>query len=555
MPRKSLASILASRRAESGGDQSVRFLDLRIDVYAEDREGNRTNRLLGSVGGSWDRRLRMYSPSARARRVAVSVHPGQIDAVIFFFDWLRDHARGVRRPADSTIYSMLLAGGQRSGKTWSAVLMAICYAVAIPASISWVVSPSDKDFEEVEDLLRTILPAAWYQNLGAPWYRYKFANGSKIVLRSAHLPEKLKKGDCDLIVLNEAQQMAERAFVIARTRIAAASGLVICAANPPTKPAGQWVGDFATEAQAGTRQAKYFHLDPMDNPHIDLGPLRALEKEIDEHQFNVEIRGMFLANQNAVLYNWNRTENERPTPVTGEITAEFLKAAEGREYDRAIVVDVQRLPHMASAEFRWYTNPATAGQPHAVRMQWALMWATSELFLKGADEEELAQQWLLAGFDPDRTLIVCDASGEWQFSHRDPLKVAELKEKVSGRGSFDVFRKMGFRYVVKPDRASEKNPDIIERCRAATSRIATKIPGPYGQRFLFSDPTCRELNKAIRNWATRRGAPDRTSEFAHGGDVVTYAAQRFYARRFSATGLPEVKVLQRHDPHNSMKGW
>lgn len=555
MARKSLATIVNSRRREAGGDPTVRYLEIQIAVWAEDRNGKRTSRHLGRAGGVWDRRAKAYDPRRPARPVSVSVHPGQIEAVAFFFTWLAAHISGAARAADEAVYSLLLAGGQRSGKTWIGVLMCVLYAITVPGAIVWIVSPTEKDHEEIEDLLRRLLVADWYTSLGAPRYLYSLANGSKIVLRSGSEPEKLKKGDADLILINEAQQQDERAFVISRGRIAAASGLVICAANPPTRPLGQWVGAFATDAQAGRRAARYFHLDPMDNPHIDVKPLLALQNEIDEHTFNVEIRGMFLGLQNAVLYNWSRLENERPAPVLGDISREFLRHHEGRDFDRAIAVDVQKHPHMASAEFRFFQNPATAGLDVATRMQWALMWATREHFLRGADEEELASAWLLAGYDPERTLIICDASGAWQFAQRDPLEAAKLRETVKGRGSFDVFRAMGFRHVVKPDRLMEKNPDVIERCRATTARIATKVPGPYGQRFLFADPACRELTKAIRNWPTSsKGAPDRTSDYAHGGDVVTYAVQRFYARRTRPSGV-EVKILERHDPGNSMKGW
>ncbi len=553
MARRSLQALALDRRAEAGGDRRLRCVDLVVDVWAEDRSGNRTRQHLGRVGGRWDRRLKRYVKPASA--IALGAHPGQLDAISFFLEWLREHVAGTKRPPDQRVYSLLLAGGQRSGKTWIGVLMVVLYAIAIPGAIAWIVCPSEKDFEEIEDLLRAILPRRWYSVLGSPHFRWRTPNGSKIVLRSGNVPEKLKKGDADLILINEAQQQHERVFAIARGRIAAASGLVICAANPPTKSIGQWVGEFAVEAQAGQRQARYYHMDPMDNPHIDLGPLLALQKEVDEHTFNVEIRGMFLGAQNAVLYNWSRTENERPTPATGEITREVLRHFEGREFDRAVAVDVQRLPHMASAEFRFFVNPLTAGHPPPVRMQWCLMWATSDCFLKGADEEELAQAWLTAGWDPARTLVICDASGAWQFAQRDPLKVKELRQKVSGRGSFDVFRKMGFIHVVKPDRAMEKNPDVVERCRAATSRVSTKVPGPFGQRFLFSDPRCKDLNKSIRNWPIKHGVPDRVSVFSHGGDVLTYAVQRFYPRRLTPAELPQVAVLKRLDSGDRMRGW
>lgn len=447
----------------------------------------------------------------------------------------------------------MLGGGQRSGKTWLGVPFAVAYAVAIPHSIVWIVSPAERDHEEIQNYLRATMPRNWYSELGAPWYRYTLPNGSKIVLRTAHEPDKLKKGDADLIVLNEAQQVKERAFAICRGRIAAAGGLVIVVANPPEEEIGQWVGDFAVEAEEGQRQATFFHLDPLDNPHIDHAPLLAMAKEFDEHTFDVEVRGLFLGERNAALHNWSRLHNEKgPPDDRPDITREVLRHLEGREYDRAVGVDIQRYPHMASCTFQFYENPlATSG---IARLEWPHMHATSSLILKAADEDELARAWLEAGYDPERTLIVCDASGEWQFAERDPLKVQELRNKVQGRGSFDVFRMHGFRHIVKPDRDMEKNPDVNERFRATTSRISTKIIGPYGQRYLFSDPRNKELNKAIRQLPFKNGKPVRYSKYAHACDAFTYPVQRFFPRRIKEKA-PEIKLMGRYDRKRQMAAY
>lgn len=523
---------------------------MMLDVYAEDDTGARTD-LLVRVGGRWDRRTKEWVGEGRRRSLAV--HPGQIAFFVWFVAWLGAYLAGELTEDEKRIYSALLGGGQRSGKTWVGVLACVIFAVAVPGSIVWIVSPTDGGHEEVEDLLRAIMPTSWYTSLGAPHWRYRLANGSKIVLRSGHKPEGLKKGDADFILINEAQQQAEKVFAICRARIAAAGGLCLIAANPPDQPQGQWVGDFASEAKEGLRQALYFPLNPLDNPHIDKGPLLAMRKEFDEHTFRQEVLGEFLGARNAVLHNWNRTENEAAPPEHAvDITAEVLKKLEGREFDRVVAVDVQKHPHMASAEFKFYEDPALRALPG--RLEWPWMWAVSEFFLKGADEEALAIAWLEADWDPDRTLVICDASGAWQFAERDPTKLKDLREKVQGRGSFDVFRRMGFRHVVKPDRAMEKNPDILERVRATTSRICTAVPNERGQRFLFSHPRCRELNKSIRNWPTKGGQPMRGGQWAHGGDVVTYAVQRFFPRR-TPHGSTEVKVIKRHEGAARMKGW
>lgn len=514
------------------------------------------------VGGRWDRRRKEYSGTARLER-RVGVHLGQLEAMRWFDGWLAGHIAG-DVPDDERIYSMLLAGGVRSGKTWLACLIAACYAVAIPGSIVWIVDPSNVRAEEVEDALDSILPRHWFTKLGAPWFRYRLANRSKIVIRSGYDADGLKIGDADLVVVNEAQQMSERVFATARGRIAAAGGLVVGAANPPTKAIGQWVGDWATEAQAGLRQSVFFHLDPLDNPHIDQAPLLALAAELDPRTFDIEVRGMFLQSTDIVLHNWDRRVNERPpgrppelepgAPPTREITREFLRAVEGREFDRAVGVDMQRLPHMASTEMRFWENPlASVAAGGRAWIDWAHAWLTADVTLAAADEYELAAAWLAAGWEPTRTLIVADASGKWQFTEREPMKVQKLREETKGRGSWDVFRQMGFVHIVNPDRELEKNPDVIERCRAATSRIATKAAGPYGRHFLFSDPKLRETNKAIRSWPTKGGQPMRTSQYAHRGDTITYLVQRFFARRTRPEG-PRIKVVSKFGRRAQLRG-
>lgn len=551
MPRKSLADLIEARRGEADRDSSDRYVELQLDVYSENAAGERTSQHLSRVGGLWDRRAKAYVQDASRRR-SLAVHPGQQPFFEWFDAWLGVYLAGELVDSEDRTYSALLGGGQRSGKTWVGVLACVLFAIAVPGSIVWIVSPTDKDHEEVEDLLRSIMPAAWYIALGSPHWRYRLPNGSKIVLRSSHKPETLKKGDADFILVNEAQQQAEKAFAICRARIAAAGGLVLVAANPPDQPIGQWVGDFAADAQANLRQAKYFALDPFDNPHIDKGPLLAMAKEFDPHTFDTEVRGLFLGQKNAVIHNWSRTQNElAPPPNARDITAEVTKHFEGRDYDRVVSVDVQRHPHMASLEWRFFENPAATIAP--ARIDWCWMWGVGEHYLKGADEEALAQAWLESGWDPARTLVVCDASAEWQFAERDPTKLQALRERVKGRGSFDVFRRFGFT-VVKPDRSMEKNPDVIERVRATTSRICTAVPNLHGQRFVYVDPRCRETCKAIRNWPTKGGQPARVSQWAHGGDVFTYGVQRFFPRR-EARGKIEVKVLKRYEGAARMKGW
>lgn len=585
MPRSSALERAIQVRQEQTTD-GRRFVDLGLYVTGPDGE------VLLDVGGKWDRREKKYVDKAETIR-PIQVHPGQVEATEFFAGWLDRYQRGEHLPDDERIFSIIFSGGQRSGKSWLGVCIgAVAFALANPGSYVWVVSPTNDDFEEVEDMLEATMPPEWftYQKTRK---RFAIHNGSRIVLRSAHRPESLKKGRCDLPIMNECQQMDEKAFAICRARIADSGGIVIGCANPPDKPIGEWVGDWVAEADSGQRQAKHFWFNPFDNPHIDHAPLLALKKELDPRTYDAEVLGKFLSIGDAVFYNWDRLVNETtpekltrylrslpgvdPLYVPRDITREVTQALEGRHFLRVIGVDVQRRP-MASVEYRFFENPLCPMPREYVRRhngagefvgwatrqpkagdwsRWCLAVIVNEVVIEG-DEADLAMDWYEAGWEPDDTLIICDASAKWQFGERDPLKVKQLREQVKGKGSWAVFRSLGWHHLRNPDRDMEKNPDVIERVRAATARTATKIAGDFGQHFLFIFSQCKQTAKAIRSWPTVNGKPSRTSKHAHLGDAVTYVMHRLFTRRrMDGAGkiADKVKVVKRYNRRRQMKSW
>lgn len=501
-----------------------------------------------SVGGRWDRRRREYVDDADDACREVYIHPRQVDAIEFFADWLESHVAGVEIPDDERVFSMIMHGGQRGGKTFVGVSVPpIAYTLAIPGSYAWIVCPTADDFEEVEVALEAVLHKSWYRKVTKKTViMYKLANGSRIVLRSGHRPESLKKGRCDLIVLNECQQMDEQVFAIARGRISDKGGLVIGCANPPTKPIGEWVADWVTEAQNGLRQAVEFYFSPFDNPHVLHASFRAMRQEIDKRTYQIEVLGLMLSIGSTVLYNWDRRGNEVTLEVLARrygrsslrnITDKVTERLEGRSFDRVVGADPSQLKIMPSVCYQFFENPLAPyrrGRGGDAWFKWCFAIITGEVVLKNADEEDLAHAWLDAGYDPKRTLIVCDASARWQFQQgKTKEQLEELANRVQGVGSWDVFRYVGFDHVVGPDVDMDKNPDTLERARATTAKICTEHAGPYGQHFLYSLPSNKHANAAFRKWpCDKRGRPSRDSSHADVGDCITYPMQRLYPRRY-----------------------
>lgn len=524
MPRQSRQSLqrTADRQLAEAARGSDRYVDLQLDWI--DYRGHRIARF----GGVWDRTAKEYVGDARSSRV-VRMHDGQVDAARFFDEWLAIHL-GVMPPNGPMTFQLLLAGGRRGGKTTFGVDAVAAYNVAVPEALTWCVTPSDAYYDEPLGYLEALLPRHWYTELGAPHWTHYLINGSEIVMRSGHTPRKLKKGRADLVFMNEAQQFQEAAHATVSASIVDVGGLVIAAANPPdVGDPGTWVAELASKAQRKiAKHARYFFFNPEKNPEIKHEALHALKETMSDHEYRIQVLGEFLLPPDAVLYAWDNgpNGNEMPYPELGkDLTEAFTKKHEGRGYRDILAVDIQNYPWHALTRWRVIENPQFPDD-----LDQAYLWCVGEVFLEKGDEGLLAEEAKLLDdgigrLDPDRTLVVMDASGEWQQATRD---ITKQKAEYRGRGSMDIFREHGFLDVVPPDRYMKKNPEVADRCRNANARICTAS----GRRLVFVDPErCPKTVASIRSWRSKNGQPSRRSEHAHGGDAFTYLIWRFFPRR------------------------
>lgn len=550
MPKS--ADIQALERQRRSGDDSANLVDMRLDFELH-------GSLLLSCGGRWNRRANDWEGDVDAcsERVVVRLHPGQRKATDWWRGWLAVHAGRRDHPPTNEeieedvtefdefeVYSAMCSGGRRGGKTFWAAAAVAGYNVQFQQAITWAISPSrgrdDTKADEIRRYMVALLAPEWIrrQTVATGW---ELIHGSAILLKSAHAgadPDAIKEGQADLVWMNEAQKMKKRVYVVARGAVSDKSGLVLLCANPPVEAKDeQWVSDFAVDTDSGRRASKHLPFDPLDNPHIDRRALLSLADEVDERTFDIEVRGMFMPAIDCVAYNWLRKENERqapkptvqdriqiPCPKTGlvDVTAEFLELEEeGEGITELIGLDVQRVPYIGGPVYRFYGTPNTRPTRENV-----FAWIVGEVVLDGADEEEWCHHLGEAGFKPDRTLIVCDASGQWQHSRR--RNVDSPPPHWTGQGSFSIIRSAGWRRIVPPNKRNpEKNPSISDRVRAFTSMICNK----HGLRRLFADPELAPQScKAIREWKQVHGKPSRSQDVAHLGDGISYPLIRLFPR-------------------------
>ncbi len=547
-----------------------RYIDLAITVCVADIERDATGRPrwrpgsdeeLTRVGGRWDRRTKKWSPGRARQRLVIRFHRGQERAARWFVGWLE---RFVSNDWSNykRAWSALFIGGRRSGKTHLACAAMVVFAVLNPRALLWAISPTLETGDELDTNFKELLPRGWYTRKQAKTGRsttYRLANGSRILLKSAVKPQRLKAGRVDLCLLNEAQELQQLAYIKLRAAIADRGGIVLLTANPPDTPSGRWVEEHYLAAKAGAIEAVVFELDPRENPWINYEALASIGSEIDQKTFERDVLGLFAPIGDVVFHAWDQRESWiDPWPGLIDITAEVTLRELGRAHGDVVGQDYQRTPSMVGLPMRFFRDPKDPGE--------ILTWVVDEAVVDDANEDELLDalestpRWQFGDGRPDtrdRTecyrgwakpddlapvhcAVIADASGFWQDgAHND------------GKTSDRWLHARGWKSMYKPSKDSDRNPAISERMKAGNARLKSAD----GKRRLFVARHCVRTAEALRLYDMKNGFPNRKSQYAHIADAVTYPIYRFFGRPKTKGAKQEYRGLGRLTRTADLKGY
>lgn len=543
------AAFLADRVGEDAGEQFVELsMSLVVCSVVRDETGRpRWRKDTGDkeldeveilrVGGRWDRVARVWTDAAVPAGAVVRITRGgaQEKAARWFARWFTAHVTGVW-PADMlrwnektnrmvrSVWSALLSGGRRSGKSHLACAILALFAVLYPGAIVWAVSPTQDETAELEIALRKMIPAAWYKYRGAGSGKvstFTLQHGGQILLLSGFKPAGLRRGRVDLVLYNEGQNMSHAGYVQLRAAIADTGGLVLIAANPPNAPIGRWIEEHAEGVLEKKIDGVHTEFNPEENPWIEMDALHSMAAEVDEVTYDRDVLGLFRAIGDLVMHAWSDKQSRRDVPSTFvDITEEFTLLHLGRAFPWVVGMDFQQTPHMPAAIYKFFRDPDDKTND-------VLAWVVGEIVAENANEDDLitalecADRWTPtgyvdgAGFKPEECAVIMDASGWFQDGAH-----------TKGRTSDLALKARGWRFLYKPQKDSDRNPDIMERVKTGNARLKTKD----GKRHMFVTPQCTKVARALKYWENKNGFPHRRSEHAHLCDAVTYPLYRFFGR-------------------------
>jgi len=547
--RTSVLTEYVALRAEAEQADSERYVDIAIRLIVSDVDTTgtwprylpETDEELIEVGGRWDRQRRCWSGEARAT-VDIRVPRGsdQEAPARYLAEWFRLYAEGPRgkhwtaaklERGFRRVYTIMLVGGRRAGKSLLAIAALRMFAVAFPGAIAWAISPTSDRNEEVLAELRAGLARVWYRPERSKTDKaltFVLANGSRIRCVSGYKPAALRQGRCDLALYNEAQDMSRAGWRRLRGAIADRGGMVLLACNPPDAEIGRWIESVYDLARAEKIEAAAYDFTAQGNPFADFDVLRSMALEEDDpKEYEREVLGKFVPIGNVAYHAWSDAEsvlNEVPANWV-DVTREVTRTTFGREFTTLVGMDFQRTPHMVAIPRRYYRSAAFPGDVFEV--------ITDEIVVADANEDDLVDslearrpeilegRWepsgraIGAGYDPALTAIVMDASGFFQDGAHN-----------TGKTSDETLKRRGWRWLYRPQRESDRNPDIVERKKVTNARLKNAA----GKRRLFVLSHCVRTIRAMRSLELVNGVPKKRSDFAHICDAVDYPTFRLFAR-------------------------
>lgn len=552
--RRSVLSEYVELKAEFEQQTSERYVDLSIRLVVADVDTTGTwpvfikgtDEVLVELGGRWDRKLRKWAKHDSRRRwsgVVVRVPRGsdQEKPARYLAQFFLLYALGPRgthwtraqlEDGFKRAYTLILVGGRRAGKSKLAIAAKVMFCVAFKSSIGWAISPTSDRNEEVLTELGEALARTWYRKATSKTDKtttFTLVNGSKIRCISGYKPSALRQGRCDIALYNEAQDMSKAGWKRLRGAIADRGGMVILACNPPDAEIGRWVEDLYDRARSGKVDAlAAYDFTAEGNPFADFEVLKAMKLEDDDPlEYEREVLGKFVPIGTVCYHSWSDSASvlkEVPSDWI-EITAEVTKAELGAPAFAVVGMDFQYTPHMVGIPRRYFRSPAT---PEDV-----LEVIVDEIVVGNASEDDLVDgleakrpgilegRWERTGrvagvgYEGATTAVVMDASGFHQDGAHN-----------QGKTSDEALKRRGWRRLYKPQKDSDRNPDIKERKKWVNARLKNAA----GRRRLFVLSHCVQVIKSMRSMELVDGNPKKKSKFAHVCDGVDYPTYRFFAR-------------------------
>lgn len=490
-----------------------------------------------SAGGIWDSPKNDWRRDAQGKRlpatspVIVDLVESQIEAAHWFAGRLA--ALRDRKPHPHAVGELF--SDRRAGKTFVCLLFILLACIDIPTIdgqplVAWLVSLQHNVREELDAIIKSVLPSNYYTFRELPKRMFRFANGATLLHKTIDDADgALKAGRVDIALLNEGANLP---FIAYRNVLRATQdkqGVMLIATNTPTRTKGAWVVKLAEGYEKDLREGrepavKLFRLDPKQNAAIAQGQAksiidRALRYGLDESD---EIDEGLILESDAKCYSppFSDTTHVKPLPQVGlvDITFDLTRRLYGKGYNYLIGEDWQQ--QCAAAAHKIYAPLGAVTNNQSILENFVVYCTHSWFLSSGGDEDDILDAIEASGLTNADCLTIGDCSGHWQKGNHG---YGNVSFKALQRRNWEVTG------VTKPKTSTTfpKNPPV-EQSVGRLRRLLSEgryyvVPGDNAKSMAIALRKCDAVKDRYGNLRPK-------GIHAHLGDCARYPIWWLLAR-------------------------
>jgi hypothetical protein len=406
--------------------------------------------------------------------------------------------------AGETYRFRVLIAGRRFGKTYLACVELLIAATSRAKSLCWYVAPTYRMAKDIAwDTLKELIPPELLA--GKPnesTLTIRLVNGSRIQLKGAEHPNRLKGRSLWFVVLDEFAQMVVKVWQEAiRPSLADLRGSALFISTPM---GFNWAYDLFQDGQDAIKVDWIsFQFTTIDGGRVTPDEIAEAQAILDARVFRQEFLASFET-------------------LAGRVYDAFARAVHvaATTADLALVDDPGNGDVLVGMDFN--VNPMTAvlawmyREPNTQRL-WCHIFDVIELMASNTEEmaAELERRYprSLPADKAPRRLVICP----------DPSGNARKTSAPAGQTDFTILERHGFLV-----RAESKAPLVVDRINNTQANLRDAAGKPH----LRVHPRCKSLIKAWEGLTYKEGTnqPDKASGLDHVCDATDYLLWELFNR-------------------------
>jgi len=380
--------------------------------------------------------------------------------------------------ADSKKRFIVASCGRRFGKTTLAIRK-LCEWASQPNQMIWYVAPTHGMAKQIawQTLKEKLISLRWTKKINEADLSIILVNGSRISLRSADNPNRLRGIKSHGIVIDEASEIDITTWTeVLRPTLSDTQGSAMFCFTP--KGVSAWTYDLYQQAQLDPDNWDSFQYTTLDGGQVPQSEIEQARKDLDQRTFEQEYESKFVTYKGIIYYNYG----------------------EHSVYKKQI-----NKPHTILIGMDFNINPMSAAV--ATRTDNGLV-IFDEIVIYSSNTDEIVQEIKNRYSGCDITI------------YPDPAS-RQRKTSAGGRTDLNILQNAGFKTLSRPS-----HPRIRDRINAVNSALKTMD----GTQRLWITPNCKQVRNSLSRMVYKEGTsvPDESDGLDHMADALGYMIEYIY---------------------------